>query len=226
LLGGAALLAFGATRWNWRDHEAMPEITATVVRAELPITVTERGELESSKTVDVRCEVDDAAELDAGTLVPRPILVVDHDPVARRPNRADSRGFWDQRGVKEYETIVRLSDVPPDAGLKPGMTAEVKILVDRLSDVLVVPVQAVAEHAGEHVSYVVADGTVEQRAVSVGENNDQFIEITGGLCDGERVALDARARVEAAAETSNEQPKNGPEPSTEGSEPVDAGQAL
>src|SRR3989304_3494917 len=58
LVGGAALLAFGATRWSWRDHEAVPEITATVVRAELPITVTERGELESSKTVDVRCEVE------------------------------------------------------------------------------------------------------------------------------------------------------------------------
>ncbi|MBI3320026.1 MAG: efflux RND transporter periplasmic adaptor subunit [Candidatus Omnitrophica bacterium] len=139
---------------------------------------------------------------------------------------ADSRGFWDQRGVKEYETIVRLSNVPTDAGLKPGMTAEVKILVDHLSDVLVVPVQAVAEHLGQHVSYVVTNGTVEPRAVSVGENNDQFIQITSGLSDGERVALDARARVEAAAETANEQPKNAANTSAHRKEQVNAGEAF
>ena len=110
---------------------------------------------------------------------------------------ADSRGFWDQRGVKEYETMVRLTDVPEDGGLKPGMTAEVKILVNRLSDVLVVPVQAVAEHAGSHVLFVIAGDTLERRTVIVGENNDQFIQITSGLSIGDRVALDARARVEA-----------------------------
>lgn len=114
---------------------------------------------------------------------------------------ADSRGFWDQRGVKEYETMVRLTDVPEDGGLKPGMTAEVKILVNHLSDVLVVPVQAVAEHAGSHVLFVIADDTLHRRTVVVGENNDQFIQITSGLAVGDRVALDARARVEAAADT-------------------------
>lgn len=113
---------------------------------------------------------------------------------------ADARGFWDQRGVKEYETLVRLTDVPEDAGLKPGMTAEVKILVNRLSDVLVVPVQAVAEHSGSHVIFVINDDKLERRSVVVGENNDQFIQITDGLTSGDRVALDARARVEAAAE--------------------------
>jgi RND family efflux transporter MFP subunit len=114
---------------------------------------------------------------------------------------ADSRGFWDQRGVKEYETMVRLTDVPEDGGLKPGMTAEVKILVNRLSDVLVVPVQAVAEHAGSHILFVIADDKLDRRTVSVGENNDQFIQIVSGLSVGDRVALDARARVEAAADT-------------------------
>lgn len=114
---------------------------------------------------------------------------------------ADARGFWDQRGVKEYETLVRLTDVPEDAGLKPGMTAEVRILVNRLSDVLVVPVQSVAEHGGSHVAFVIHDDKLERRSIVVGESNDQFIQITSGLTPGDRVALDARARVEAAAET-------------------------
>jgi multidrug efflux pump subunit AcrA (membrane-fusion protein) len=121
---------------------------------------------------------------------------------------ADSRGFWDQRGVKEYETLVRLTDVPEDAGLKPGMTAEVKILVNHLADVLVVPVQAVAEHSGLHVTFVIHNDKLERRTVVVGENNDQFIQITDGLSGGDRVALDARARVEAAAETDKKPARN------------------
>ena len=36
----------------------IPDITATVKRGTLPVTVTERGELESSLTVDARCEVE------------------------------------------------------------------------------------------------------------------------------------------------------------------------
>src|SRR5262245_28553785 len=54
----AALLA-GLTGW-WLLQEKAPagDITATVARGELPVVVTERGELESSNTLDARCEVE------------------------------------------------------------------------------------------------------------------------------------------------------------------------
>jgi hypothetical protein len=51
-------LLWGASRWLLSGSEQAAEITATVTQAELPIIVTERGELESSKTLDVRCEVE------------------------------------------------------------------------------------------------------------------------------------------------------------------------
>ncbi len=113
---------------------------------------------------------------------------------------ADSQGWFDQRGVKEYVTIVKIEELPDDAGLKPGMTAEIRVLIDRLTDVLVVPVEAVAEDAGEHSSFVVAPGGVERRPVVVGESNERFVEIREGLREGEQVALDARARLEALGE--------------------------
>jgi len=110
---------------------------------------------------------------------------------------ADFRGFWDQRGVKEYETIIKIDEVPPDSGLKPGMTAEVRILSDHLPDVMFVPVQAVAEDEGAHFSYVLIGKTIERRAVSIGANNEKFVEIQQGLKEGELVLLDARARMDA-----------------------------
>jgi multidrug efflux pump subunit AcrA (membrane-fusion protein) len=61
-----------------------------------------------------------------------------------------------------------------------------------------VPVQAVAESEGRHVAFIVGPGGVEPRTVVVGENNEKFVVIKDGLVEGERVTLDARARVAAA----------------------------
>jgi multidrug efflux pump subunit AcrA (membrane-fusion protein) len=101
-------------------------------------------------------------------------------------------------------TIVKIDDLVADAGLKPGMTAEVKILVQEISNVLMVPVQAVAQKGKEHFAYTVLGKGVERRAVSVGENNEKFVEIKGGLEEGDKVALDARTRLAAETKGSEE----------------------
>jgi len=105
---------------------------------------------------------------------------------------------WRGGGVKEYLTEVSIADLPSEAGLRPGMTAEVKILVKTVPDALTVPVQAVTESDGKHVSYVVSAGVVERRIVEVGDSNETLIQVTKGLTEGDKVALDARVR--AAAE--------------------------
>jgi len=94
---------------------------------------------------------------------------------------------------------VRIHDVP-DAGLKPGMTSEVRILVTEIEDALLVPLQAVTEVGGDYVAYVAVAGGVERREVVIGENDGRMIEIKEGLDAGERVFLDAGSR--AAAESS------------------------
>lgn len=125
---------------------------------------------------------------------------------------ADSQGYWDERGVKEYVTIVKIDDLPPEAGLKPGMTAEVRILVNQLSDVLLVPVQAVAELQGKRCSYVVTPAGVERREVTVGENNEKFVQVLSGLDEGDAVALDARARAAIEARALENQAANKTDP--------------
>ena len=99
--------------------------------------------------------------------------------------------------MKEYETIIKITDLPPNAGLRPGMTAVVKVHVNHLRDVLVVPIQAVAEKDRQHSAFVVTSQSVEPRFVSIGENNEKFVEIKQGLAEGERVTLDALERVSA-----------------------------
>src|SRR6185437_1351064 len=49
--------------------------------------------------------------------------------------------------IKVYTT--RIGILNPIEGLRPGMSSEVKILVDRLDNVLSVPVQAILEYSGK-----------------------------------------------------------------------------
>jgi len=121
---------------------------------------------------------------------------------------ADSNSSWRSGGIKQYTTIVTIDDIL-SLELKPGMTAEARILVGHLKDVLVVPVAAVAEHKGEFFAFVEepGDGGIKRRKVKIGENNEKLVEVLEGLKDGDVVALDAHAR--ALLEFKNEDAKDG-----------------
>jgi RND family efflux transporter MFP subunit len=110
---------------------------------------------------------------------------------------ADSTRPWMNGGAKQYPTVVKLDDLKSQE-IKPGMTAEAKVLVGELADVMVVPVQAIAEHKGEFFAFVLRAGHVKPEKVKIGENNETHVQILAGLVEGDRVALDARLR--AAAE--------------------------
>jgi HlyD family secretion protein len=126
--------------------------------------------------------------------------VVLHGKVVSVATQAQSQG-WRGGAVKEYETIVSIDDLPSDAGLRPGMTGDVKILLKTVPNALTVPVQAVTEFDGKHIAYVVTGGGVERREVKIGETNDTLIQVLEGINEGEQVALDARVRAAAELKT-------------------------
>lgn len=105
-------------------------------------------------------------------------------------------GYWGSK-IKAYETFINLDHVPTDAGLKPGMSAEVRILVKKVPDALLVPVSSVAEVDGKKVVYVVRGRGIERREVETGDENEQHVQVLDGLDEGEAVALDARTRAAA-----------------------------
>src|SRR5262249_40960984 len=89
--------------------------------------------------------------------------------------------------IKVYTTRVRILN--PTEGLRPGMTAEVKIMVDQLENVLSVPVQAILQYnSKDHVTKKVGD-RYDRVEVTVGASNDRFVQVTKGLADGDVVVL-------------------------------------
>jgi HlyD family secretion protein len=82
--------------------------------------------------------------------------------------------------------------------LKPGMTANVEIIVAEKEKVLLVPSEAVLRKKREHVVRVMKDdGSVEERFVQTGISDGVVTEIISGLIQGEIVAYrrgEARSR--------------------------------
>jgi RND family efflux transporter MFP subunit len=105
----------------------------------------------------------------------------------------DQGSYWSS-DTKVYETIVTLDDEVEQ--LKPGMTAVAEIHVDRLEDVLSVPVQAVVQIGRQTWCYVDNAGRVERRDIELGRTNDKFVEILEGLDEGTRVVLNPMAIID------------------------------
>ncbi|QDV22608.1 HlyD family efflux transporter periplasmic adaptor subunit [Aureliella helgolandensis] len=96
--------------------------------------------------------------------------------------------------VQNYETIILIDELPEGLSIKPGMTAEVDILVGTYTDVIAVPVGAITEHFSQSYVYVLNGSNAGRRIVKTGRVTHSFIEITDGLEVGETVALDAYQR--------------------------------
>ena len=87
--------------------------------------------------------------------------------------------------VKYFEGIVRLENVP--SGLRPGMSAEVRIALPRVENVLTVPSDAVRLENGHDYCFVVNEEGLERREVKLGQVTSELSEITEGLEEGEQV---------------------------------------
>ncbi len=97
-------------------------------------------------------------------------------------------GSFFSDSTKVYTTHVLLRDGIP--ALRPGMNAQVEIVVKELDKVLAVPVAAVLHYDGEHhLAVKMPDGGIAWRIVKLGAANDKFVEIKEGLQSGDEVVL-------------------------------------
>jgi len=112
-------------------------------------------------------------------------------------NQPEPTSFF-SANVKEYATVVKIDGEHDE--LRPGMTAEVEILLAHRKNVLTLPVAALVEQRGKYFCWVKADGKVERRPLKLGPTNNKFVEIEDGVAQGEMVVLNPRAVIEEARE--------------------------
>jgi HlyD family secretion protein len=91
-------------------------------------------------------------------------------------------------GVVNFTVTVELTD--PDAMVKPGMTAAVKIVIQEMKDVLLVQNRAVRLVDNQRVVYVLLDGKAVQKNITLGSSSDTLsVVATGEVKEGDMVIL-------------------------------------
>jgi len=89
--------------------------------------------------------------------------------------------------ARTFEVRTRLSgEVVP---LKPGMSAEVEIVVEEVKDALVIQSQAVMARDGKKFVYVNEGGRAALREITTGLSDWTYTEVVSGLVEGEEVVV-------------------------------------
>lgn len=174
----------------WGDKPVVIEAGATVRERQVLIHLPDRDQMQvktrinESKIALVSHGLEVTMHLDA---LPEVELYGTVEKVEEYP--APTNRFTSS--VKEYETTIRIHHSPPN--LRPGLTAEAKIHVERFPGVINVPVQAILEHGDKHYCILRNDDAFQLREVKIGSTNDKCVVIRAGLAEGEQVVRNPSA---------------------------------
>jgi HlyD family secretion protein len=95
-------------------------------------------------------------------------------------------------GIDEQRVTVLLRLIGPEAdwqGLGHGFRVIARISLWRGEDVLTLPVGALFRDGSDWAAYVVQGSRVALRRIDLGERNEDFAQVLGGLSAGDRVVL-------------------------------------
>ncbi|HBE67631.1 MAG TPA: hypothetical protein DDW52_05725 [Planctomycetaceae bacterium] len=98
---------------------------------------------------------------------------------------AKPAGWWTGNQVR-YDTYISL---PPTAGLRPGMSAEVEIKVAEYENELLIPVAAIVETEDETYCWLKHSDGSKRQVIELGDTNNIYSVVTAGLKEGDEVLL-------------------------------------
>jgi len=120
-----------------------------------------------------------------------------------------SKKDWNAK-IKTFETILSLDKTDPE--MRPGMTCILDIIIEKVSDVISVPIECVFDNEGKTIVYVMGSRSPKRREIELGKRNNTHIIVTKGLSPGEKIAL--------------RDPFAGPEPETSPQKKASSGEKI
>lgn len=199
---GSDRIEEGATIRERQNIITIPDMTAMAIKVKVHESAIKKIQLGQRATVKIEA-------------YPDQVLSGEVTKIAVLPSSQDR---WMNPDTTMFDTTVSIDGT--HAWLKPGMTAEVEILVEALPKTLYVPVQAVQDEAGKRVVYVARATAPEKRVIETGKYNDEFIEVLAGLDEGEAVVLRPPRRVPDGSEGEPPEETGNPAVPVERAEPA------
>ena len=99
--------------------------------------------------------------------------------------------------VVTYYAEVAFNTAP--AGVKPGMTASVNVVLQKVDDAITVPTSAVSTTGtSQTVTVKAPDGTESSKLITIGLRGDNAVQITSGLNVGDQVVETSTASTGAS----------------------------
>ena len=168
---GPAPFKAGDRAWPGAPMAELPETSSLRVSAR--VDETERGRLALNQSVTIHMDA-----------IPDRQFTGNVDEISTIASEDYSAGWPIPRNFNLRITLDQL-----DPRLRPGMTAQITIIVDRILDVLIIPVHATFQKEGETFAYVWDGSKFRQQVVEVSKRSGDRVVIGKGLQTGDRVAL-------------------------------------
>ena len=160
----------GDRAWPGQVIAEVPDLSTLRVTARLE--EAERGRMQPAQRVVVRADALPDKELGG--------KIEDISALAR----VDFSNWPPQRN---FSMIVQLEEM--DARLRPGMNTTVRVAVDRVASVVLIPARAVFEKEGRSVAYVQTRSGWDERQVQIARRGQEQHVVREGVQPGDRVAL-------------------------------------
>jgi len=169
--GGEGPFKEGERAWPGAPIAELPD--ASSLRIAARVDETERGRLELSQTATV--QLDAIADRQFTGKLQRIGTIATSDFTAGWPI------------PRNFDLEIALDQSDPR--LKPGMTVQMTVIVDRIADAISIPTQASFLRSGQNVAYVWNGSKFEERKIQVERKSRDRALISQGLHAGDLVAL-------------------------------------
>ncbi|MGH7600321.1 MAG: efflux RND transporter periplasmic adaptor subunit [bacterium] len=182
-------ISLGMTPFEGMDLMYLPDISSMMVDAE--ISEVDLSRVKAGLPVEIR--------LDA---YPDAVFKGEIKSISDLARRKVSQITGKATGAKVFDVTIKVLE--HDVRLKPGLTANVDIIVNQHDDALFIPLETIfLDEQDQALVYVKNhNGKIESRPIVLGESNDRVAIVKEGLHDYERICLSRPALEQLTQEES------------------------
>jgi RND family efflux transporter MFP subunit len=175
---GAPPFKEGDNVWTGAQIMEIPDLSTMYI--DLKLDEVDRGKVALGQSVRVRVDS-----------IPDKEFVADLDFISPAAALVFTGVGANAQSSTEKNFPARASLKNADDRLRPGTSASAEIIVERQPNTLLIPLRASFDRNGKPAVYVQkSDKTFAVRPIQIGKKNDEDIVVTGGLREGETVALE------------------------------------
>lgn len=162
----------GDNAWTGAEIVEIPDLASLYI--DLKLEEVDRGRLQMGQQVKVRVDA-----------IPDKEFVAELDYISPIAALIFKGGATPEKTFPARATLKNL-----DGRLRPGMSASAEVIIERTPGQLLIPTRASVDKDGKPAAWVQTGKDFAIRNITIGKRNDDDVVVSGGLNEGDMVALE------------------------------------